>query len=316
MSEAHPHFSVVIPTYNRAKFLPKALDSVWRQTFNGYEVIVVDDGSTDGTLEYLRSLSGPIRILSQYNGGPGVARNFGAKQARGRYIAFLDSDDLWFPWTLSCFAELISRNNDPAILSARLMEFADDAELSYVENVPGTADVFGDFFSASGKGYFVGAGMSVIRRDVFLKVNGYTRRRINGEDHDLIMRIGAERGFVQVTAPYTLGWRQHDLNETKDLRRSVEGCLYLVSQEQRGEYPGGSTLARKRREIIARHTRPVTLACLRRGLWRDAWRLYRSTFAWNASSYRLMYLGYVPASLVFFGLRGGVAGAFGRKAAR
>src|SRR5450830_1529256 len=94
-------FSIVIPTYNRMKFLQQALDSVWAQTHDDYEIIVVDDGSTDGTKDYLASLDGRVKTVRQSNSGPAAARNLGVRQAKGEYVAFLDSDDLWFPWALA-----------------------------------------------------------------------------------------------------------------------------------------------------------------------------------------------------------------------
>ena len=100
-------FSVVIPTYNRLPLLKEALDSVWRQTLTNYEVIVVDDGSTDGTARFARSMGQSIKLLEQTNRGPGAARNLGLEHARGQYVAFLDSDDLWFPWTLDIYAQCI-----------------------------------------------------------------------------------------------------------------------------------------------------------------------------------------------------------------
>ena len=103
-------FSVVIPTYNRVHLLERTLDSVWRQGFTDFEVVVVDDGSNDGTQEYLRSLGNRIRIVLQANGGPGAARNAGVRMASGKYVALLDSDDLWFPWTLNIFAQAIAHS--------------------------------------------------------------------------------------------------------------------------------------------------------------------------------------------------------------
>src|SRR5262245_14921483 len=95
-----PEFSIVIPTYNRLDFFKEAISSVWAQTHTDYEVIVVDDGSTDGTGEWLAAQCKRVRAITQVNSGPGAARNSGTREARGRYVAFLDSDDVWPSWTL------------------------------------------------------------------------------------------------------------------------------------------------------------------------------------------------------------------------
>lgn len=87
--------SVIIPTYNRAKTLLGSVQSALGQTYRNIEVIVVDDGSTDATMDVLASLSGRIRVIRQTNAGPSAARNRGVAEAKGEIIAFLDSDDHW-----------------------------------------------------------------------------------------------------------------------------------------------------------------------------------------------------------------------------
>jgi glycosyltransferase involved in cell wall biosynthesis len=89
--------SVVIPTYNRAKFVTEAIDSVCAQTYRNFEVIVVDDGSTDDTHDVLRRYGDRIRYVYQRNAGCSSARNTGVREARGQWVAFLDSDDTWLP---------------------------------------------------------------------------------------------------------------------------------------------------------------------------------------------------------------------------
>ena len=92
--------SVVIPTYNRATELPSAIESVLGQTYPSVEVIIVDDGSTDGTEALIQTRFPRVRYLRQSNRGPAAARNAGIKAASGPYIAFLDSDDRWMPQKL------------------------------------------------------------------------------------------------------------------------------------------------------------------------------------------------------------------------
>ena len=93
--------SVVIPTYNYARYVPEATDSVLAQSFDELEVIVVDAGSTDKTAEILRAFGGQLRDIRQERRGLSAARNTGIRAARGQYVAFLDSNDLWLPEKVS-----------------------------------------------------------------------------------------------------------------------------------------------------------------------------------------------------------------------
>src|SRR5438874_2268449 len=124
-----PLFSVIIPAYNRATLIGQTLDSVFAQNRNDMEVIVVDDGSTDGTLDIVARYGDRVRILQQSNKGPGAARNAGLRAATGDYVAFLDSDDVWFPWTAQTYATVIAQNDHPAFVAGRPLVFESAADL-------------------------------------------------------------------------------------------------------------------------------------------------------------------------------------------
>jgi glycosyltransferase involved in cell wall biosynthesis len=108
-----PLVSVIVPTFNRAHIIGRALDSIFAQTFQDFEVIVVDDGSKDTTQEWLSRYPHPIRCLYQENSGPAAARNKGMAVAKGEYIAFLDSDDSYFPRNLE--AHLLRFEKEPEV---------------------------------------------------------------------------------------------------------------------------------------------------------------------------------------------------------
>lgn len=106
-------FSVIIPLYNKAKYICKSIDSVLKQSFDDFEIIVVDDGSTDESKSIVQNNYGQldtISIVSQANAGPAAARNTGVKCATGNWILFLDADDLLLPDALSIFNSLIKKN--------------------------------------------------------------------------------------------------------------------------------------------------------------------------------------------------------------
>lgn len=104
-----PRISIVIPLYNKVRFIARALDSIYAQTFQDFEIIVVDDGSTDGSREAVQSYGRPVRLIAQPNSGPGAARNRGVAEAQGELIAFLDADDEWYPFYLAESVELLDR---------------------------------------------------------------------------------------------------------------------------------------------------------------------------------------------------------------
>ena len=112
-----PFFSVVIPTYNRAKYLPKAVDSILNQRFTDFEVIVVDDGSEDNTSQLMKEFSSKderLIYIHQVNKGRSTARNVGIEKAKGEYICFLDSDDYWKPEHLESYHQAISKAENPS----------------------------------------------------------------------------------------------------------------------------------------------------------------------------------------------------------
>lgn len=110
-----PTVSVIVPTYNRLEKLKKAIGSVLSQTFKDFEIIVVDDGSSDGTKEYFDSTKQDVRVKYFYKeneGSPAISRNFGASFAKGQFLAFLDSDDEWLPFKLERQVSLLKNEVD------------------------------------------------------------------------------------------------------------------------------------------------------------------------------------------------------------
>jgi len=117
-SSATPAVSVVIAAYNRARFLPETIDSVLGQRFRDFELIVVDDGSTDDTQNVLKSYGNQICVLKQENRGPASARNLGIRRARGRWISIQDSDDLSVPDHLESLFAFAEKNPDCGMVFA------------------------------------------------------------------------------------------------------------------------------------------------------------------------------------------------------
>lgn len=115
LSSNKPLISVILPTYNRAEWLPQAVESVLDQTFAPVELIVVDDGSTDGTAGLLAAYGRRLKVLRQANAGVSAARNRGIQAAAGRWIAFIDSDDCWLPQKLDLQVAFLNAHPDALI---------------------------------------------------------------------------------------------------------------------------------------------------------------------------------------------------------
>lgn len=283
-------FSVIIPTFNRADLLETALASVLSQSLQDYEVIVVDDGSIDDTARMVAEYGNKVRLLKQQNRGPGAARNLGTQNATGEYLAFLDSDDLWFPWTLETYQQLVSRHQRPAFLAGKPLRFRDEKEWRSTVGYEPLAASFPDYLASGDEWRWWGVSSFVIRRDAFEAAGKFTNEWVNGEDADLALRLGTASGFVQVTNPATFAYREHDSNAMKNFPKTLAGAWLGIRTEQAGEYPGGAARGRERRRILTRHVRPVSFDCLQHGLRSEAWKFYRAMFPWHVALGRWKYL--------------------------
>ncbi|PRY81483.1 glycosyl transferase family 2 [Marivita geojedonensis] len=294
-------FSVIVPTYNRLSYLKHCLESIAAQTCAPFEIIVVDDGSTDGTVEWLQNTHPEIRAIRQQNAGPGAARNRGAAEASGDYLAFLDSDDLWPPWALSTYRDLLKRYDRPSLLFARYRDFAELPDFGLLEAA--TAEVYANFAASHKVAAFAGGGMMVARRDAFVYAEGFPEDRLNGEDHDLALQLSDAPGFVRVVSPVTVAHRVHSGNEMGDVEKTVLGVIRLVEREEAGAYPGGRSLASARREIISRHARPAILEAAKTGHSTAAGDLYQRTLSWHLAKGRYKFLAAAGFSLAIRKLR-------------
>ncbi len=289
-----PLFTTVIPVYNREHLIRSTLRSVFAQERPGLDVVVVDDGSTDRTMEVLGALDDRIRVFQQDNKGPGAARNRGIREAEGEYIAFLDSDDLWLPWTLDVYESIIASHDHPSFIAGQPYRFSSTEDVTTVERPQIKTERFPDYYASSDTWRWWSVSSFVMRTEAVRRVGGFTSRRINGEDADLAMRMGVEPGFVHVSSGPTFAYRQHEGNLMASVLKNAKGARYMVEQEENGVYPGGAAREKERRRILTRHTRPASLACLRTDHTALGWWIYRQTWPWNAALGRWRYLAGFP----------------------
>jgi glycosyltransferase involved in cell wall biosynthesis len=246
-------FSVVIPVYNRAKFLRQAIDSVLSQTFTDYEVIAIDDGSTDESLEILKSYGSRIKVIQQMNQGPEVARNAGVAAAQGEYIAFLDSDDFFFPHALECYQQVIQEFDAPPVIvgAERYFRHGQEIPKEAYERGPLKVLSFKDYLSKT-VSVLCCQSILAMKKSVFDAVGGHRKNSETwyGETFDLLLMTGTYGPCIFIQKPYTFAYRVHESNSIRNVQSHAAGMLYLARLERQGRYPGGSQRRWDRYAII------------------------------------------------------------------
>ena len=195
--------SVIIPTYNCGAFIKEALDSVFVQTFTDYEVIVVDDGSTDNTRGVVDRFGEKVRYIYQENKGVSAARNTGIKNAQGRFIAFLDADDIWLPKKLELQMKAMSESDSIGIVACGLfcIRGKDNIEKEVIpKNYPNKNQLIQEL--CCDPDVFFGAGSSVlVRRECFQKLGLFDENLHAAEDWDMCLRIAKSYDVRSVQLP-------------------------------------------------------------------------------------------------------------------
>ena len=210
-SVPRPRVSVIVPVYNGAKTVAEALQSVFAQSYKDYEVIVVNDGSTDSSTEVVDGFGDKIRLISlDQNGGQSAARNLGAAQARGEYLAFLDQDDVWYPHKLEWQVAVLNENPEVGLVYSDLDEI--DREGRYktleVHKAFGMTHPKTSLVWALINDLFILPSTVVCRKECFGQVGGFDTRLSGYEDDDLWVRLWPVCRFHYIPKALTK-WRIH-----------------------------------------------------------------------------------------------------------
>jgi glycosyltransferase involved in cell wall biosynthesis len=233
-------FSILLPVYNREQYIRHAVDSVLAQTFKNYELMVVDDGSTDSTSEILKSYGSRITLLQQKNQGPEVARNAAARMAQGEYLVFFDSDDYMFPFALETLDKVISSFGTPTLLMGS-MELFREGEGDLPQ---GPADrtirvvKYRDYLSKTRP---VGTMGIVVRKSIFDAVGGLrnsTPQTWYCDDNTLLLKVGTRGESIIIESPCIFAYRQHNENSTKNTEAVANALILLAKSERQGDFGG------------------------------------------------------------------------------
>ena len=196
-----PRVSVVIPTYNRWPMVGEAIESVLGQTYPGFELIVVDDGSTDDTVAQLGKYRSRLRLFSQVRKGVSAARNVGAGEARGSLLAFLDSDDLWRPTKLAFQADFMELHPEIAVCQTEEIWIRNGVRVNprAIHRKPA-----GDIFLPSLDLCLVSPSAVMMRRDLFVALGGFDEALPVCEDYDLWLRIAIDHQVALIPEPLVI----------------------------------------------------------------------------------------------------------------
>ena len=238
LSEKNPLVSVIIPSFNRGQVVSEAVESVLAQDYHPLEIIVVDDGSTDNTIEKLMPFKEDIILFTQKNRGVSAARNTGIKLSNGEYTAFLDSDDLWLPEKISCQIDFFKNNPNAVICQTEEIWIRNGKRVN-----PGKKHkkLSGMIFEPSLNLCLVSPSAVMMKKNLF-DIKGYFDEKLLAcEDYDLWLRIGSTVPIYLIDKPLIIKRGGHDdqLSAGHSLDkyriRSLEKLLrgHQLNEEQR-----------------------------------------------------------------------------------
>jgi len=261
-----PTISAVVPTYNRAAYVCRAIDSILRQSLQPSEIIVVDDGSTDGTAAILRSrYQDRVQVIEQANGGVSSARRRGLQAASGDWIAFLDSDDEWLPGRLEAMASVAEGLDDSVVcLFGDTLVRRDNgvdttlfAERAFAS--PETLNIFHDALPAQFPFMFSLLDSSLMRREALLKTGAFLEGLRSSEDFLVSFRLALHHRFAVIPTAVTRVYRTKDLIDSsldRGQNQSADYCrARMIAFREAWAVRGDRSWRRHYRHVASRLTR-------------------------------------------------------------
>ncbi len=223
-----PLISVIIPLYNCEKYIKDALDSIFKQNYPNIEVIVVNDGSTDHSLQIVEQFGKDITIIFQKNQGPASAKNTGIKQAKGSILAFLDSDDLWTDNHIQCMLPFLENDDSYDAVKGQTIKVKNFEDKSLQVGLP-VSSYGNNLYQISEKAYYQPVMASgLYKADIFDKIGLFDETMFQGEDIDWVNRFNSSAGKEKKINETTLLYRRHENNMTnviQDLRMGIFGAI-------------------------------------------------------------------------------------------
>jgi len=291
MKQAHsPQISVIIPTFNRAWVLAKAIDSVLAQTFASKEIIVVDDGSTDETRDLLAAYGDRLRVFTQPNKGVSAARNLGIRHSCGEYIALLDSDDVWKPEKLACQMDFFLSHPDAMICQTQEIWIRKGKRVNPMQKHTKPS---GMIFGPSLHRCMVSPSAVMMKKAVFDLKGVFNPHFAVCEDYDLWLRISTNIPIHLIDRPLTIKYGGHDdqlsRSHSQD-RYRIASLLHLVQSGALNQEQKAAAIS-----VLQEKCRIYGNGCKKRGKNTEAQK-YLTLYAQLSGTQQAKYLLYQPTS--------------------
>lgn len=221
------NISVIIPTYNREKLIEKCINSVLEQTYQPTEIIVVDDGSTDGTPDKIYKLNSPIIrvIIGEKNRGAQAARNLGIKEAKGDWIAFLDSDDVWLPDKLAKQKECVERSGRKVCAGGGFILKNGETSVSWLSGQSGM--VFEQVILH--KMCFLYPTI-LVKKDCLMQIGMLDEKVPAHQELDISIRLAYKYEVDYINEPLFIWNRDNEKTISNDRKKQIEGREYLFEK--------------------------------------------------------------------------------------
>jgi glycosyltransferase involved in cell wall biosynthesis len=239
--------SVVMPAFNCERYIAECIDSVLEQTYQDFEIIIVDDGSTDDTVKIISQYKNDrIRLFNQSNSGSGSARNYGVKQASGEWVAFIDADDIWLPDKLHKQLEHCSK----LAWSHTDLYFHGSVYPRHTKATEFTSKHSGFILNKLLVENFIGTSSVVIKKEIFQEFGGFNTELRALQDWDLWLRIAEKYQVCYIDQPLVY-YRVHSSSVSRNVRKTLPYHISLIDRAFSQNGPG-SQLPEFKNEALSR----------------------------------------------------------------